>query len=196
MSFRVGRTGGWFAIKTEGLPSALRWLAVSLAASIGYFFATKLGFAFKFQPYPVSVMWPANAVVLSALLLTPVRVWPLILLFIFPAHVAAQAQGNTPLPMLLSWYVSNSFESVLGAAATRVLTGEKVQFDRLRDLCGFYLCGAFFSVLISSFLDSAFVELNTFRTHEYWEIWSIRFFSNFFAAVTVVPVIVTWSATP
>jgi PAS domain S-box-containing protein len=115
-----GKFGGCFGLKAKTLPSALRWLTISLAGSIGYFFATKLGFAFTFRPYPVSVMWPANAVVLSVLLLTPVRVWWLILLFIFPAHLAAQSQHDVPWPMLLSWFISNSFESVIGAAATRM----------------------------------------------------------------------------
>ena len=128
MNFRFGRTGKRLGSNGDRTPSALRWLAISLAASFGYFFATKLGFAFIFQPYPISVMWPANAVVLSVLLLTPVRIWPLVLLFIFPAHVAAQAESHVPWPMLLSWFISNSFESVLGAALTRMLTGEKLDF--------------------------------------------------------------------
>jgi PAS domain S-box-containing protein len=172
---------------------AVRWIAISLAASIGYFFATKLGFAFKFHPYPISVFWPANAVVLATLLMVPVRVWWLVLLFVFPAHLVAQAQGNVPWPMLLLWFVSNSFESVIGAAATRLLIGGKVRFDRLRDISIFYLCGALPSVLAASLIDSAFVALNGLHADNYWEVCSIRFFSNFFASITVVPVIVTWS---
>jgi len=174
--------------------NALGWVAVSLAASLGYFFATKLGFAFKFHPYPVSVFWPANAVVLAVLLLVPARVWWLVLLFIFPAHLAAQSQHNVSWPMLLSWYLSNSFESVVGAAATRILTDDKPQFDRLRGICLFYLCGALPSVFISSLIDSAFVDLNSLCENNFWAVCSIRFFSNFFASITVVPVIVTWSA--
>lgn len=194
MNFRFDKAHAGGRPKGDELPSAFKWLGVSLAASLGYFFATKLGFAFQFQPYPVSVMWPANAVVLSVLLLIPVRIWPLVLLFIFPAHLAAQAQNHVPWPMLLSWFVSNSFESIMGAALTRILTGATVQFDRLRDLCIFYLCGALPSVLTSSFIDAAFVQLNSVHSIHFWEVCSIRFFSNFFASITVVPVIVSWSA--
>jgi len=64
-------------------------------------------------------------------------------LFIFPAHLASQSQHNVPWPMLLFWYVSNSFESVIGAAATRMFTNDKLQFDRLRDVCIFYLVARF-----------------------------------------------------
>jgi len=53
---------------------ALGWVVASSAASLGYFFATKLGFAFKFHPYPVSVFWLANAMVFAVLLLVPMRV--------------------------------------------------------------------------------------------------------------------------
>lgn len=173
---------------------ALRWVAVAFVTSLGYFFATKLGFAFTFHPYPVSVMWPANAIVLAVLLMAPVRVWWLILLFVFPAHLAAQTQHDVPRLMLLSWFISNSFESVVGAAATRMLAGDQVRFDRLRGICLFYLCGALPSVLVSSLIDSAFVSLNGLPSDNFWELCSIRFFSNFFACITVVPVIVTWSA--
>lgn len=193
MNFFSGRIGESFGLKGSNA-SALRWVAVAFVTSLGYFFATKLGFAFKFHPYPVSVFWPANAVVLAALLLAPVHVWWLILLFIFPAHLAVQSQHDVPWPMLLSWYLSNSFESVIGAAATRMLANDKVRFDHLRGICLFYLCGALPSVFASSLLDSAFVDLNSLGDDNFWDVCSIRFFSNFFASITVVPVIVTWSA--
>jgi PAS domain S-box-containing protein len=192
MNFFKGRVNESLGLKRIRTPSALRWIAVALATAFGYFFATQLGFAFKFQPHAISVFWPANAVVLAALLLTPIRIWGLIILFLFPAHLAVQWQHDVPWPMLLSWYVSNSFESLLGAAAMRLFTGERVHLSRLRDICIFYLCGALPSVFISSLIDSAFVELNGLG-NDYWELVSLWFLSNFFASIAVVPVIVTWS---
>ena len=196
MNFPFGRVDGGFGAKAGPIPPPLRWLAISLVASVGYFCGTKLGLEFKFLPHPVSVMWPANAIVLSVLLLTPIRVWWLILLMTFPAHLLAQAQDNIPFPMLLCWFASNCFESVTGALATRIFTGDKVDFNRLRDLSIFYVFGALGSVFASSFLDSAFVVLNNWHGDDYWAIWHLRFFSNLFASVTIVPVIVSWRTLP
>jgi hypothetical protein len=53
--------------------------------------------------------------------------------------------------------------------------------------------GALPSVFISSLIDTAFVDLNSLCGDNFWDVCSIRFFSNFFASITVVPVIVTWS---
>ena len=192
MNSPFGRDGGHLGARTGATPPVLRWIAISLAASIGYFLGARLGFEYKFHPHPVSVMWPANAILLSVLLLTPVRVWWLIILMTFPAHLLVQGQGSVPFPMQLCWFISNCFEAVTGALATRIFTGDKVNFNRFRDLCVFYVCGALASVFMSSFLDSAFVVLNSWQSDDFWEIWRMRFFSNLFASVTIVPFLVTW----
>ena len=62
----------------------------------GYYLGAKIGFALTFRPHPVSVLWPPNAVLLAALLLTPVRIWWIVLLAAFPAHLAVQLQSNVP----------------------------------------------------------------------------------------------------
>ncbi len=192
MNSPFGWVNGRSGAKIGAVPPALRWFAISCAASIAYFFGVKLGFEYKFLPHPISVMWPPNAILLAVLLLTPVRVWWLIILMTFPAHLLVQAQDNVPFPMQLCWFISNCFESVTGALATRIFTGEKINFDRLRDICVFYVCGALMSVFTSSFLDSAFIVLNNWHSEDYWVIWRLRFFSNLFASVTIVPVIISW----
>src|SRR6185369_10566686 len=47
---------------------------------------------------------------------------------------------------------------------------------------------AFLAPLLSSFLD-----IGAWRYSSYWQIWRIRFFSNVLAAITLIPVIVTWA---
>src|SRR5882762_11825012 len=95
-----------------------------------YFLGAKIGFALTFQPHPVSVLWPPNSILLAALLLTPVRVWWLILLAAFPAHLAAQLQSNVPPTMILCWFISNSCEALIGAACVRCLIRRPGRFDR------------------------------------------------------------------
>jgi PAS domain S-box-containing protein len=192
MKSPFGRDKTRFGAKAGESSLAPRWFVVSTLTGIAYFFAEQTGFAFTFSDHPVSVLWPANALVMAVLLLIPVRVWWLVIVMTFPAHLLAQSSSEVPFSMLLCWFISNSFESVIGAAATRIFTGPEVRFDRPRDICIFYLFGALLSVFFSSFLDSAFVVLNNWSSDDYWEIWRMRFFSNFFAAVVIVPVIVTW----
>jgi two-component system sensor kinase FixL len=130
----------------------------------------------------------------AALLLTPARIWWVILLAAFPAHLAAQVQSNVPPAMILSWFISNSCEALIGAGCVRFFIRRPVQLDRLRNVGIFCFFAAFLAPFLSSFLDAAFVVLNHFGDDSYWQVWRVRFTSNVLAALTLVPFILTWSA--
>src|SRR5437762_5537639 len=167
--------------------------AIALSVCLAYFLGAKIGFALTLRPHPVSVLWPPNSILLAALLLTPVRIWWVILLAALPAHLAAQLQSNVPPTMILCWFISNSCEALIGAGCVRYLIDRPVRFDRLRNVGIFCFFAAFLAPVRSSFLDSAFVAINRFGQDSYWEIWRIRSTSNVLASLTLVPFIVTWS---
>jgi gliding motility-associated-like protein len=138
------------------------WHVVTIALFVfaGYFLGAKIGFALTFQPHPVSVLWPPNSILLAALLLTPVRIWWVILLAAFPAHLAAQLESGVPPAMILCWFISNSCEALIGAGCVRYLIDRPVRFDRLRNVGIFCFFAAFLGHFLSSFLDAAFVIFN------------------------------------
>ena len=166
---------------------------IGLCVFVGYYLGAKVGFALTFHPYPVSVLWPPNSILVAALLLTPPRIWWFILLAAFPAHLAAQIQSHVPPLMILCWFVSNSSEAVIGAGLTRYLVRGPIQFTSLRNAAIFCLCVVFAGPFLSSFLDAAFVRWNAWGQGSYWELIRIRFFSNALAALIVAPLIVTWA---
>jgi PAS domain S-box-containing protein len=131
---------------------------------------------------------------MAALLLLPARSWPLILLAVLPAHLAVERGSGVPTMMVLCWYVSNSCEALMGAAATRFFSRGRLEFDRPGSLGVFFLCGVFLAPVLSSFLDAAFVQLNQWGNDPYWEVWRMRCCSNIFAAGTVGVTILTWAA--
>jgi two-component system sensor kinase FixL len=165
----------------------------ALLVFAGYYLGARIGFALTFQPHPVSVLWPPNSILVAALLLTPVRIWWVILLAALPAHLAAQVQSHVPPLMILCWFISNSCEAVIGAGLTRYLVGGPIRFTSLRNAGIFCLCVVFLGPFLSSFLDAAFVVWNQWGQGAYWELIRIRFFSNTLAALIVVPLIVTWA---
>jgi two-component system, LuxR family, sensor kinase FixL len=169
-----------------------RVASIALSVAVAYYAGAKIGFALTFQPHPVSVLWPPNAILLAALLLTPVRIWWVVLLAAFPAHLATQVQSNVPPTMIFCWFVSNSCDALIGAGSIRYLIGGPVKLDRLRNVAIFCLCGVFLAPFLTSFLDSGFVAMNHFGEGSYWEIWRIRFSSGVLAALTITPLIVTW----
>src|SRR6266404_8028012 len=183
---RAARAGDW------NLPFDSRTVVTGLLVFAAYYLGAKIGFALTFRPHPVSVLWPPNAILLAALLLTPVRIWWVILLAAFPAHLAAQLQSNVPPTMIFCWFISNSCEALIGAGCVLYLIDRPVRFDRLGNVGIFIFFAAFLAPFLSSFLDSAFVAINQFGQDSYWQVWRIRFTSNVLATLTLVPLIVTW----
>jgi PAS domain S-box-containing protein len=159
---------------------------------VGYYLGARIGFALTFQPHPVSVLWPPNAILVAALLLTPPRIWWFVLLAAFPAHCAAQLQSHVPTLMILCWFISNSCEAVISASLTRYFVGGPIRFTSLRDAGIFCLCVVIIGPFLSSFLDAAFVIWNHWGQDAYWKLIRTRFSSNALAALIVVPLIVTW----
>src|SRR5579871_770923 len=172
---------------------ALGAILVSGLTGLGYYLSAKFGFALTFGPHAISVLWMPNSILLAVLVLTPMRAWWLPLLATLCAHLAVELQNGVPLNLVLCWFVSNSFEAVIGATLTRLLVSAPLRFDNLRNITAFFVCGALAGAFLSSFLDAAFVSFNHWRSEDYWLVWRMRFFSNSFASMTAGPVIITWA---
>jgi PAS domain S-box-containing protein len=197
ISVQLGTAGNQSRARRAGdrnFPFDSRTVVTALLVFVGYYLGARIGFALTFQPHPVSVLWPPNSILVAALLLTPVRIWWVILLAALPAHMAAQMQSHVPPVMIFCWFISNSCEAVIGAGLTRYLLGGPIRFTSLRNVGIFCLCVVLIGPFLSSFLDAAFVVWNDWG-HGYWELIRIRLFSNVLAALIVVPLVVTWATT-
>src|SRR4029453_18615721 len=94
--------------------------------------------------------------------------------------------------MVLSWFVSNTIQALLGAFCITQLVKDDLRFDRTRDLTVFLVCGVFLSPFVASFIDSALVKLNAWGQGDFWDIWRVRFLSNVIATLTLVPSVLIW----
>jgi signal transduction histidine kinase len=179
------------ALKTVALNAGV--VLPALLVALGYYLAARLGFAFTLQPYPMSTLWPPNALLLAALLLMPMRTWAWLLAAALPAHLLAELQSGVPFAMVLGWYVSNCSEALIGAGLVRAFVPAPVRMDSLRS-AGILLaaCGIA-APLLSSFLDAALVRLLGFGASEYWALVRMRFFSNVLAEITIVPLVLAWA---
>jgi PAS domain S-box-containing protein len=59
-----------------------------------------------------------------------------------------------------------------------------------------FLCAGLIGPFLSSFLDAGLVSLNHFGDRQYWHVWRMRFCSNVFTAMALLPFIVTWGQHP
>ncbi|HEY6893500.1 MAG TPA: MASE1 domain-containing protein, partial [Rhodanobacteraceae bacterium] len=191
MYLRLHRSNPAGAVST---PERYRYvLRICVLVFGGYYVGTRLGLALTFLPNPISVLWPPNAILFSAMLLVPTNLWWVVIVAALPAHLLGELQAGVPATMVLCWFISNVTEAFMGATCVRMLVREPVTFDTLRHVTAF-LIAAFLAVFVSSFLDGAFVVLNRFGSSDYWSLWRTRVISNLTSELTIVPVVVTWHA--
>ncbi|HKW38506.1 MAG TPA: MASE1 domain-containing protein [Burkholderiales bacterium] len=185
----LGRSlSGWSRIR---YPAAWR---EALLVAAAYYLSARLGFAFTFQPHPISILWLPNSLLLAALLLSPVPSWWVLLAAALPAHLAAELQSGVPPAMVLGWFASNSAEALIGAVLIRRFCAARLNFDSFRDVGVFLVFGTFLAPLLSSFLDAALVKTLGWGEGAYWQLVWLRFLSNTLAALIAVPFVLTWAA--
>lgn len=177
-----------FAFDVPGWTRA-RTLRVMAIVAVAYYVGARVGLALTMPTYGVSTLWPPNAILLAALLLTPTRAWWLVLLAALPAHLVGELSHGIPLPMALSWFISNCAEALIGAGVMRVFE-RNPRLDTFRRVVVFLGIGVFLGPFLSSFIDAAFVVWNRFVSAGYWEVFRTRFLSNALATIALVPIIV------
>ena len=188
----IGRDPLLSADRREDHPSP-RIPLTAVAVFAGYYLGATVGFAFTFLPNPISVLWPPNAILFGAFLLVPQRSWWILIVAALPAHFLAELQSGVPVSMVVSWFISNVSEALIGAFGVRLLIRERITLAKAREVVVFILAASA-AAFLSSFLDSTLVLLNGWAgTKTFWQLWSNRLFSNVTASLTIVPMIVTWS---
>jgi len=169
-------------------PTRFAWF---LVAAVAYLLGAKIGFLLTPPSQPTSTLWPPNAILLGALLLTPRAQWWLLIAAVFPAHLLVELADDVPLYMVLSWFVTNVLEALLAALPIHYFIGGAPNFARRRDVSIFLLFGVGFSPFLSSYADIAAVRILQWGDGDYWLLWRGRFFSNALSMLIIVPVIIT-----
>lgn len=178
---------------TRGPGRSWSGLRIAVVVAVAYYIAARIGMSFTFAPIPHAVLWPPNAILFGCLVLVPVRRWWIALAGAAVGHVAAELQHGIPPLMVLCWFLSNTFEAVLGASLVQYLADGR-GLASLRGVVVF-LVAATVATFASSFLDVGLVRLTGFSEQDFAILWQTRFFSNILASLVIVPVVMNW-ATP
>jgi len=162
----------------------------ALVTAAAYWLGTQIGLLLTPSQLAVSLMWPPNALLLSALLLTPRRNWPWYVLAVLPVHLLTQVSHGIPLVTSVGWFATNISEALIGAYVLQRLRAPRDLFETFAGVLLFFAVGVAGVIGLTSFLDAA-VVVATGMGGGYWDLWCHRFASNALATLTLVPPIVT-----
>ena len=171
----------------------LRNVRPALLVAISYYVGTRIGFAWTPIGRPNSTFWPANAILLAALLLIPRRTWWTLFLAVLPTHMLAQLQAGVPAWTALGWFITNTSEALIAALCIARFTHPRNTLDNVRGVFTFVVFGVVLAPLATSFLDAAAVVVTGWG-RAFWPVGVERFWTNALAELTLVPAIVLWSS--
>lgn len=166
-----------------------RTSAIALLVAISYYVGSQIGFSLTPSQSPIAPFWPPNAILLAAFLLTPPRIWWVLLLAVLPAHLLIQLRAGIPVLSSVGWFVGNTGEALLGAACIRYFKKEEPLFESVQGIAIFLAFGVLLATLVTSFVDAASTVL-TGLGNNYWTLWTARLTSNIIANLIIVPTIV------
>ncbi len=166
-----------------------RTSVIALLVAISYYVGSQIGFSLTPSQSPIAPFWPPNAILLAAFLLTPPRIWWVLLLAVLPAHLLIQLRAGIPVLSSVGWFVGNTGEALLGAACIRYFKKEEPLFESVQGIAIFLAFGVLLATLVTSFVDAASTVL-TGLGNNYWTLWTARLTSNIIANLIIVPTIV------
>lgn len=140
-------------------------MTFAVVTGIIFYLGTRVGFALTPNGQPNSAFWPPNAILLAALLLSPRRVWWILLVAMIPPHFAAQYQAGVPILTAASCFVTNTAEALIGAFCITRLVNPRTAFESVRGVSIFVLFGVVIAPLATSFLDAAGATHRSDRSH-------------------------------
>jgi PAS domain S-box-containing protein len=146
--------------------------------------------AINVPPVFVSALWPTNAILLSVLLMTPVRHWWAYAVAGFFSSVYHNAHSGVPVSEIPFRLVADAIEVVGAALGVRRLARGLGAFETPRNLV------AYLGVVVAAPFVSAFVSASGAPAEARWTFWRSWFVADAFGYLTLAPAILTWISFP
>ncbi|HDZ07670.1 GGDEF domain-containing protein [Pseudohongiella sp.] len=164
-------------------------IARALLVGIGYYIFATLGATYTVVDVGISVLWPANAVLLAAFLIFPPRQWPLMALMTLGAEVLV-GLSFTPVSASLAFGLINIFEVTLAAWLIRRSTAGEFDFDRVASATRFLVFGPVLASCLAGLLGAwVYVWLGQ-DISGYWSLWRLWWFGDALGLLLMTPLLV------
>jgi PAS domain S-box-containing protein len=147
--------------------------------------------ASNLPPLFVSPVWPTNAILLCALVASPVRHWWAYALAGFFSSVNHNVHTGASVSQILVFLVADAIEVTIAAVGVRRFAGGLGAFESPRNLTAYLIAGVVVPPLVSSLVAARAAPVG-----EYWILWRSWFLTDVLGYLTLAPVILTWIGRP
>ena len=176
---------------------ALIW---TVALSLAYYATAVAVYARLMMPTlpSMAVLWPPNVLLFVAFLLTPLRLWPLVILLALPTQLAVAATMDIPLGRSLGMFTGNLSQPIIAAAILRRLGQGERMLETLRGATAFILVAVLGAPAIASVISAATLSATGWISDPLLH-WRMRFVTNVLSTIVLAPPLLTflrWRSLP
>jgi integral membrane sensor domain MASE1 len=131
------------------------------------YLAPKLGGALLLHPKTAWPLWPGCALLVTALLLVPWRIWPVVIAAAFAGFVLFDLQAGVPSRSIAWFILADTVQVLVAALGLRYFFHGVPRLNSVKALSEY----SFFAVFLGPF---AAAFLSAFGIHgDYWTSWRI-----------------------
>jgi signal transduction histidine kinase len=135
------------------------------------------------------MFFPANAIVLAALLLTHQRHWWAYLLATVLVDIALSIGNGLSVHRVILFSAANLLEVLVAAIGLKSLVAGPLKFERVQEMLIFLFLAVLIAPFTSAFVASAVTFFET-PTLNYWLFWRTWFLSDALGLLIVTPLII------
>ena len=181
------------------LPLAWRETAALLGkvalVALAYFATARFGLGLSHSIGNIAPIWPANAIVLAALLLAPRKQWPVYGVAAVLAAAGVQLAERDQLPLVLAYTVANVVEVFIAATVLRRLKVNAAITDSLRHLLPFLVPATMFAAAVSATIAAGALEA-IHGEGQFWRAWRAWWIADSVGMLTLTPLLTSWLSAP
>src|SRR3954463_4642123 len=160
-------------------------LVVCVTTALSYLVPHLIGMLIS-NPKTVWPLWPGCAILVTGVLLVPVKIWPFLIPACFVGFSVADLQAGVPLSSIVQFIPGNTVEVLISAIGLRYCFNGAPKLNSVKALVKY----SFFAILLAPFA-GAFLSAQGI-SRDYWTGWKIVFSSEVLAFVTVTPALLSW----
>ena len=190
--FEVGINGMNAAVQSKpvGLGSAL-WLHAA-CFGVAYFLLAIVGHSLSPHPKLFVSCWLPSGLYVAALLLSPTRAWPVLILAACAGNLGFDLANGQRLPVSLAFCCGNSLEALTGAWLVRRFVAHCPTLNSLKEVLGLTAFSAVLSTTLSATIGA--VTLTRLAGDAAWvKTWGLWWSGDAVGVLLIAPLVLGWA---
>jgi PAS domain S-box-containing protein len=168
--------------------SRVRTAMVVCLVAILCYLGDRLAYVLGIPPDQIASLWPSTPLLVAVLLLTPRRIWPVLIAVGLGAIALADLREGAPIGGEIWFSLGNACEVFIAMVGINLLFKGAPQLTSVKALAKYLAVGVIVAPFVAG-LVGAIASVGS----GYWVQWRLWFFADALAFLTVTPAILTWA---